>query len=478
MKQCTFGFAHRSTLSPLLQYPHPFTYRHQHKFFQKSSNMKEIFNFELRRNDEPSSTSEKFMDLLYSDPHPARIIDYDQLMAGLKRAVKNKTITAKKDKSGKLTIYNYVAHTWGFFECLARGLVIDEGKRKIVATPFPKFFNYGEMSNSFPAGPFQASEKMDGSLGVAFCYQGDWQVATRGSFQSAQAEWATQWFNANVAPKISNGRHCDSTILVEIIYPENQIVIGYDFSALVLLGAYHANGREYSREELENLADEVNIRLAKLYQFPSVEDVIQSATSLPGDKEGWVLRFPSGYRMKIKGDEYCNLHRSVSCCTPLNIWGMMKDNEDMKEFEDSLPEEFSADLKKIVQSLEVSLEECLETVKIAMKATNHFSPKELGLLTPIKMKNKKEDSIVEILVPSAKVGVELVGIPSWTLNYLFQSRKKGFQADAMIDLIRNPQGNVNAQRLREKLFDRFRPANNSLNGYTPAGVTSRFSTDQ
>ena len=94
------------------------------------------------------------------------------------------------------------------------------------------------------------------------------------------------------------------------------------------------------------------------------------------------------------------------------------------------------------------------------------------------MKNKKEDSIVEILVPSAKVGVELVGIPSWTLNYSFQSRKKGFQAGAMIDLIRNPQGNVNAQRLREKLFDRFRPANNSLNGYTPAGVTSRFSTDQ
>ncbi|CAJ1943319.1 unnamed protein product [Cylindrotheca closterium] len=440
--------------------------------------MENIFKHELRRNAKPNPVATTFMELLYSDPHPARTIEYDQLILGLQRAVKNKTVLAKKDKSGKLTIYNYIANTWGFFECLARGLVIDEENRRIVATPFPKFFNYGEITNAFPSGPFQAAEKMDGSLGVVFCHEGTWQVATRGSFQSSQAEWATEWFQSNVSNKISQ-QHCLSTILVEIIYPENQIVIDYDFSGLVLLGAYHANGREYSRSELEELATEVGIRLAKLYQFESVADVLQSATSLPGDKEGWVLRFPSGYRMKIKGDEYCNLHRSHSMCTPLNIWNtMMKSNEDMKKFSDSMPEEFAVDVGRIEQNLERRMDECLEILAAAIQATSHLSPKELGLLSP--NSNKKQfpkpsntDSLAEISVPS-KAEEETAVIPAWTLPFLFQSKKKEFQNGAMLTLIWDHQGNVKAQRLRAKVFERFRPMNNSLDGYIPTGVTNRF----
>jgi RNA ligase len=333
------------------------------------------------------------------------------------------------------------------------------------------------MTTAFPSGAFQAAEKMDGSLGVAFCYEGTWQVATRGSFQSSQAEWATEWFQSNMSDKISS-QHCGATILVEIIYPDNQIVIDYDFSGLVLLGAYHANGREYSRSELEELATEVGIRLAKLYQFASVADVLQSATILPGDKEGWVLHFPSGYRMKIKGDEYCNLHRSHSMCTPLNIWNVMKSNEDMIKFAESMPEEFAADLGKIVQSLDEQMEECLEILNAAIQAAYHLSPKELGLLSPNSKKklfpnSTNIDSLVEINIPS-EAEEETTVIPAWTLPFHFQSRKKEFQNGVMLDLIRHPRGNLNAQRLREKLFDRFRPMNNCLNGYSPTGVANRF----
>lgn len=446
--------------------------------------MEKVYKYELRRNAEPSPAATKFMDLLYSDPHPARTMDYDDLIAGLKRAVQKKTVLAKKDKSGKLTIYNYIANTWGFFECLARGLVIDEENRRIVATPFPKFFNYGEMTRVFPSGPFQAAEKMDGSLGIAFCHEGTWQVATRGSFHSAQSEWATQWFQSNVSSKmISLQQHTSSTILVEIIYPENQIVIGYDFSALVLLGAYHANGHEYSRSELEALATLAEIRLAKLYQFDSVQDVVQSATSLTGDKEGWVLRFPSGYRMKIKGDQYCNLHRSISMCTPLHIWNMMKsNNEDMSKFVESMPEEFAADMGKILQTLEERMEECLEILEAAIQAASHLSPKELALLFPnsnkksLKKSNKHDGALVDIGIPPLKAEDEtVVIIPAWTLPFLFQSnKKKDFQNGAMITLIRDPRGSTQIQKLREKVFDLFRPMNNSLSGYSPTGVANRF----
>mmetsp|Transcript_46104 Transcript_46104/g.111697 ORF Transcript_46104/g.111697 Transcript_46104/m.111697 type:complete len:174 (-) Transcript_46104:448-969(-) len=156
---------------------------------------------------------------------------------------------------------------------------------------------------------------------------------------------------------------------------------------------------------------------------------------------------------------------------------MMKSNEDMKEFAESMPEEFAVDLGKIVQTLDGRMEECLEILEDAIQAAYHLSPKELGLQFP---KSTKKDSLVEIHIPSNKAEEEkedtVVVIPTWTLPFLFQSRKKEFQNGAsMLQLIRDPPtGNINAQRYREKVFDMFRPINNSLNGYSPAGVTNRF----
>eukprot|EP00529_Nitzschia_sp_RCC80_P026006 CAMPEP_0113478154 /NCGR_PEP_ID=MMETSP0014_2-20120614/20594_1 /TAXON_ID=2857 /ORGANISM="Nitzschia sp." /LENGTH=353 /DNA_ID=CAMNT_0000371305 /DNA_START=10 /DNA_END=1067 /DNA_ORIENTATION=- /assembly_acc=CAM_ASM_000159 len=332
--------------------------------------------------DATAEATGEFMDFLYSDPHPAWAMDFDRLLNGLDDAVTNKkTILAKNDPTGRLTIYNYgPTNTWGIFECLARGLVLYVPNRQIIATPFPKFFNYGEITKKLPTTEnFEASEKMDGSLGIAFYFDDEWHVATRGSFQSVQAEWATEWFRLHVSPRLLDD-YRDSTLLFEIIYPENQIVISYDYSGLVLLGAYHTTGKEYVRSELKQLAVQADVGLVKLYQFNSIADVVQSATTLPGDKEGWVLRYETGYRMKIKGDEYCKLHRSLSMCTPLNVWAKMKNIEDLKDFEDSLPEEFAEDVRNIKRALEHLLEERLKTVKIAIEASQDLSPKDLGLL--------------------------------------------------------------------------------------------------
>merc|ERR1711923_624090 len=84
----------------------------------------------------------------------------------------------------------------------------------------------------------QINDKMDGSLGIIFYCDTvkHWRCATRGSFASNQAKWATEYLktNAKVYENIFVKGH---TYLVEIIWSENKIIIEYDYECLVLLAA-------------------------------------------------------------------------------------------------------------------------------------------------------------------------------------------------------------------------------------------------
>ena len=101
-----------------------------------------------------------------------------------------------------LSIYNYSRECqyggkWDDITLNCRGLVLDDGGN-VIAKPFPKFFNYEEHiaeESKLPPIPnenFEVYEKMDGSLGIVFNYDGEWYMATRGSFQSDQAIKAKQ----------------------------------------------------------------------------------------------------------------------------------------------------------------------------------------------------------------------------------------------------------------------------------------------
>ena len=71
-----------------------------------------------------------------------------------------------------------------------RGLVVDD-TWNVVARPFPKFFSVEQLNGVVPVEPFEAYEKMDGSLGVLYRVDGKPYIATRGSFTSEQAQRAT-----------------------------------------------------------------------------------------------------------------------------------------------------------------------------------------------------------------------------------------------------------------------------------------------
>ena len=251
-----------------------------------------------------------------------------------------------------LSIYNYSRTTqydgmWDDITLNCRGLVLDN-EGNVIAKPFPKFFNYEEHKpEDIPNENFEVYEKMDGSLGIIFHYEGEWLIATRGSFTSEQAIKGKEMLDKlNISALITG-----YTYLAEIIYPENRIVVDYgDEEKLVVLGAYNnETGKEVEVDEMVNEGWEV---VMKYKTWGEGYDLLKEEISK--DKEGYVIRFSGGMRMKIKGTEYVRLHRILTNFSNKDIWELLKNGEPLEPFLERVPDEFDKWVKAVVMNLRYS----------------------------------------------------------------------------------------------------------------------------
>ena len=249
-----------------------------------------------------------------------------------------------------LSIYNYSRtcqydKLWDDITLNCRGLVLDN-EGNVIAKPFPKFFNYEEHTpEEIPNELFDVYEKMDGSLGICFHYNGEWHMATRGSFTSEQAIKGKEMLDKlNTQFGLISGY----TYLFEIIYPENRIVVDYGGAEkLVVLGAYNnETGNEVSVYEMVNEGFEV---VTRYNTFGEGFDVLKREIS--NSKEGYVIRFKNGMRMKIKGDEYVRLHRILTNFSTTDIWELLRTNGNMDEFLERVPDEFDKWVKMTIAEL-------------------------------------------------------------------------------------------------------------------------------
>lgn len=247
-----------------------------------------------------------------------------------------------------LYIWNYSPKVqyeslWDDITMQCRGLVTNS-EGKIIARPFKKFFNYEEHKpEEIPNESFEVYEKLDGSLGILFNYQNEWIMATRGSFISPQAIKGR-----DLLEKYNYSRlHSDYTYLFEIIYHENRIVCVYDFEDLVLLGMIHTEtGNEVNIHNtdnedirLGNMLNNLGFRIVTLYKtWGEGYDILKEEISK--DKEGYVIRFKNGFRMKIKGEEYVRLHRILTNISNRDIWEYLKDGKPLDEIIEKVPDEF------------------------------------------------------------------------------------------------------------------------------------------
>jgi RNA ligase len=226
-------------------------------------------------------------------------------------------------------------------------LVLDN-EGNVIAKPFPKFFNYEEHKpEDIPNENFEVYEKMDGSLGIIFHYEGEWLIVTRGSFTSEQAIKGKEMLDKLSKTALIPGY----TYLVEIIYPENRIVVDYgNEEKLVVLGAYNnETGKEVDVDEMVNEGWEV---VMKYKTWGEGYDLLKEEISK--DKEGYVIRFSGGMRMKIKGTEYVRLHRILTNFSNKDIWELLKNGEPLEPFLERVPDEFDKWVKAVVMNLRYS----------------------------------------------------------------------------------------------------------------------------
>ena len=169
---------------------------------------------------------------------------------------------------------------WASHEvCACRGLIVDN-EDNIIARPQYKFFNLGQKATIMSDGPYYGSlpsvdvnvvvdgfflaeeavnrsititRKMDGMMGILWEYNGQWGISTRGSFESAGADFASEKWQKFVKYGATEFVPKDYTLIFEIIANHLRIVVPYNWEGLCLLTAVNkVTGEEMPYEQLKH----------------------------------------------------------------------------------------------------------------------------------------------------------------------------------------------------------------------------------
>lgn len=254
--------------------------------------------------------------------------------------IQNGYISKRKHPTHDLWILNYTNKTqiewfWNKYTESCRGLIVDKDNN-IISRPFKKFFSYEQLTErniSIPDETFEVFEKMDGCLGVSYFINDKMYIASRGSFDSDQAKLANELLEEKYKDVKWNKEY---TYLFEIISPISRIIVDYgDDLKLVLLTIIETKtGKEISLNDAPS-----GIEVVKRYD--GVKDYRTVTEMFSGkNKEGFVIRFSSGFRIKIKFDSYKKLHFYASKLSRKSIWEQLSNAKTKEEILNDIPDEF------------------------------------------------------------------------------------------------------------------------------------------
>lgn len=248
-----------------------------------------------------------------------------------------------------LYIWNYTPRVqyeslWDDITMQCRGLITNS-KGDVIAEPFGKFFNYEEVIDKdlipWDSEYAHIQDKMDGSLGILFFYDGEWIMSTRGSFTSEQSirgfEILKSKYNLDNFVK-------GVTYLCEIIYPENRIVVNYNCEKITFLSVTTPEGELnwYTACAIFNSSGILEEDVVESTMVTFNKETFDTYKKLNiSNSEGFVVRFyPSNFRMKIKFEEYVRLHRILTNVSNRDVWESLRDGGDLKEILAGVPDEF------------------------------------------------------------------------------------------------------------------------------------------
>ena len=219
---------------------------------------------------------------------------------------------------------------WDAVTTKCRGVIVNRETGDIVARPFEKFFNFGDPNFGDPNfGMTEAAvaekvrmcgepvvwEKMDGFLCIGYKWDGKWYCASKGSFTSPHAKWATS--------KIQEYKDIwptGYTPVFEGITPNLRIVVDYGEQERLVLLAYveTETGAEYPPTCLRWYVDTPTLRSLcwdEAVDLSRDEDI----KNVEGYVLTWYQNSGPPFRLKVKYIDYLRIHRMVTGLSPKRI---------------------------------------------------------------------------------------------------------------------------------------------------------------
>ena len=235
---------------------------------------------------------------------------------------------------------------WDDVTEICRGLIFETYTGEVVARPFSKFFSLNHAGRpetdlltvlKEPSMPV-FSEKLDGSMGTFWKYGGQFGVATKGSFHSEQAEWATQWLKDTWSKKALTPLSSATlawpvgyTPVFEIIAQsvQHHVVhyLPHEDNRLVLTALVNnETGAEMEPEQLITWASVNGVPVVDTWRDLSIYEATQI------DREGregyiatWYRNGAPPLKVKIKHATFLKLQKIAHHTTPKTIFESLRE---------------------------------------------------------------------------------------------------------------------------------------------------------
>jgi len=119
-------------------------------------------------------------------------------------------------------------------------------------------------------------------------------------------------------------------------FSKNRIVLFYEYESLMLLQASDKNGKYIDLDDISESLKKYKIEKTKYWDKENLETLFNIRESIK-DFEGWVIEFEDGSIVKLKTDEYFELHKTLSGLNTKSIFEIII-NDDLDDYKDKLTE--------------------------------------------------------------------------------------------------------------------------------------------
>ena len=218
----------------------------------------------------------------------------------------------------------------GFYlEC--RSVVINLEDEEIVIAPFRKFRNLNECpANNIDvvteeiknAKTVEITNKLDGSMQCLRWYKGD-IFMTGSQALDPDLSWRLKDGISRLTDNyiVMAKENEDFTFIFEYIALEDAHVVKYtkDQEGLYLIGARNVfTGRQCSYKEVKEFAVKYQIPMTEIFNKTFDEVLEDIKTIKSDDMEGFVVNI-DGHMIKVKGDDYVQIHKILSKISSVNL---------------------------------------------------------------------------------------------------------------------------------------------------------------